>query len=335
MSKTTTGSVRVDLLGGTIDLNPINLILPNVVTLNLATSLKAKITLSEIDYDGLEIVSKDYGSTDHFKSSEFSAENFLNGHFGKLSFVAQIFDLFKLHRGLRVELESGSPPGAGLGGSSAMGVTIFHALCDWTKKPLNKIEAIQKVNGLEGRILDSGPAGYQDYYPALFGGVLALLPKPGEIEVQQLFTPELKTALESELTLVYSGDTRLSGINNWEVYKAFFNKEAHVRAGLLKIAELSDGAYQAILRRDYNELTKLIAEEGSERKKLFPGIMTPSMNKLQETLDSRIYGIKVCGAGGGGCFLVAHDKKEKSHVVEAIRAANMTELPFIVEAPLN
>ena len=37
------GSVRVDLLGGTLDLNPINLILPNVVTLNLATSLKAKV----------------------------------------------------------------------------------------------------------------------------------------------------------------------------------------------------------------------------------------------------------------------------------------------------
>lgn len=335
MSRTTTGSVRVDLLGGTIDLNPINLILPNVVTLNLATSLKAKITLTEIDYDGLEIVSKDYGTTDRFQSSTFTSENFLNGHFGKLSFVAQIFDLFKIHRGLRVELESGSPPGAGLGGSSAMGVTIFHALCDWTKKPLNKIEAIQKVNGIEGRILDSGPAGYQDYYPALFGGVLALLPKPGEIVVEQLFSANLKSSLESELTLVYSGDTRLSGINNWEVYKAFFNKEAHVRSGLSKIAELSYAAYQSILKQDYSKLTRLIAEEGSERKKLFPGIMTPSMNKLQDTLREHIYGIKVCGAGGGGCFLIAHPKSEKAYVSEAIKNANMTELPFVIEAPLN
>ena len=335
LSKTTTGSVRVDLLGGTLDLNPINLILPNVVTLNLATSLKAKITLTEIDFDGLEIVSKDYGSTDKFRSADFTSENFLNGHFGKLSFVAQIFDLFKIHRGLRVELESGSPPGAGLGGSSAMGVTIYHALCGWTKRPLNKIEAIQKVNGLEGRILDSGPAGYQDYYPALFGGVLALLPKPGEIEVQQLYSKELKDALESELTLVYSGDTRLSGINNWEVYKAFFNKEAHVRHGLTKIAELSNQAYHAILKKDYIELPKLIAQEGGERKKLFPGIMTPSMNNLQEKLGNQIYGIKVCGAGGGGCFLIAHPKTEKENVANVVRSMNMTVLPFVIEAPLS
>lgn len=334
-SLTQSGSVRVDLLGGTLDLNPINLILPNVVTLNLATSLKAKITLTEIDFDGLEIVSKDYGSTDRFKSSEFTSANFLNGHFGKLSFVAQIFDLFKLHQGLRVELESGSPPGAGLGGSSAMGVTIYHALCEWTKKPINKIEAIQKVNGLEGRILDSGPAGYQDYYPALFGGVLALLPKPGEIEVKQLYTPNLKKTLESELTLVYSGDTRLSGINNWEVYKAFFNKEAHVRAGLLKIAELSSAAYQAILAGEYQEISKLIAKEGYERKKLFPGIMTPAMSNLQDSLGAHIHGIKVCGAGGGGCFLISHSQNEKAFVAERVKEANMTELPFIVEAPLN
>lgn len=338
VSKTTTGSVRVDLLGGTLDLNPINLILPKVVTLNLATSLKAKITLSEIDFDGLEIVSKDYGSVDRFKSTDFHAENFMNNYFGKLSFVAQIFDLFKLHRGLRVELESGSPPGAGLGGSSAMGVTIYHALCDWTKRPLNKIEAIQKVNGIEGKILDSGPAGYQDYYPALFGGVLALLPKPGEIVVDQLFSNELKNTLESELTLVYSGDTRLSGINNWEVYKAFFNKEAHVRDGLTKIAALSNEAYSAIKNKKHGELAKLVAAEGKERKKLFPGIMTPSMNKLEEKLQEKlrndIYGIKVCGAGGGGCFLIAHEKSQKENVSKAIREEKMTELPFVIEAPL-
>lgn len=335
VSNVTSGSVRVDLLGGTLDLNPINLIIPHVVTLNLATSLKAKVALSEIDFDGLEIVSKDYQSTERFYSKDINEENFHNGFFGKLSFVVQIFDLFKLHRGLRVELESGSPPGAGLGGSSAMGVTIFHALCKWTKTPLNKIEAIQKVNGLEGRILDSGPAGYQDYYPALFGGVLALVPKPGMIEVNQMFDPALKSHLEENLTLVYSGDTRLSGINNWEVYKAFFNKESHVRLGLNKIAELSHQAYQAMINKKYTELPKLIAEEGAERKKLFPGIMTPSMLKLEEELKGKIHGIKVCGAGGGGCFLIAHPNENKAQVEAMVRKHSMTLLTFSVEPPLS
>ena len=58
VSKITTveGSVRVDLLGGTLDLVPINLILPDVVTLNLATSLKAKAVITSTDFDGVEIV---------------------------------------------------------------------------------------------------------------------------------------------------------------------------------------------------------------------------------------------------------------------------------------
>ena len=58
------GSVRVDLLGGTIDLNPICLILPDVVTLNIATELKAKALIEEVNLDGIEIVSSDYETTE-------------------------------------------------------------------------------------------------------------------------------------------------------------------------------------------------------------------------------------------------------------------------------
>ena len=82
------GSVRVDLLGGTLDLNPINLILPNVVTLNLATSLKAKVKISPIDFDGVEIVSSDYQSTDRFLSRDFTPEKLRSGHFKNLTFIA-------------------------------------------------------------------------------------------------------------------------------------------------------------------------------------------------------------------------------------------------------
>ena len=140
-----TGSVRVDLLGGTLDLNPINLILPNVVTLNLATSLKAKVKITALDYDGVEIVSHDYNSTDRFPTRDFTAEKLRSGHFKNLTFIAYLLDLFELHRGIKLELSSGSPAGAGLGGSSAMGVTCFSALSQFKKIPLNRLEAIQTI----------------------------------------------------------------------------------------------------------------------------------------------------------------------------------------------
>jgi D-glycero-alpha-D-manno-heptose-7-phosphate kinase len=330
------GSVRVDLLGGTLDLNPINLILPNVVTLNLATSLKAKVNITELDYDGVEIVSRDYNSTDRFKSSDFTEANFQKGFFGNLSFIAHLLNLFGIHKGVRLELVSGSPPGAGLGGSSAMGVTCYAALSQYEGLDFDRIDAIQKVNSIEARILDCGPAGYQDYYPALFGGVLGLVATPGKVHVEQLYTDELKEVLESHITLVYSGETRLSGINNWEVYKAFFNKDKLVRAGLTEIALLSHHAFLTVQKKDYTGLIPFIGLEGEERRKLFPGILTQTMQELHSEIKSlgNHFGMKVCGAGGGGCFLLTHKPADKNLVETLIDKFHMKKLEFNIEKPL-
>ncbi len=331
-----TGSLRVDLLGGTLDLNPINLILPNVVTLNLATSLKACVIITATDFDGVEIVSHDYHTTDKFKSSDFKSENFHNGFFGNLIFIIHILNLFNLNKGVRLDLSSGSPPGAGLGGSSAMGVTCFSAIAGFLGQKFERELAIQKVNSIEARILDCGPAGYQDYYPALFGGVLALIPEPGLIKVEQLYSEELKLALEGHLTLVYSGETRLSGINNWEVYKAFFNKDQEVRRGLSAIARLSYEALECIRNKKYADLIDLIASEGEERRKLFPGILTNNMSQLYMILkgQSKHLGMKICGAGGGGCFLITHKKDDRAYIDQLLSQFQMKRLTFSVEGPL-
>ena len=337
VSKITTveGSVRVDLLGGTLDLVPINLILPDVVTLNLATSLKAKVVITPINFDGVEIVSKDYKTTDKFHSQDFTAHNFQNKFFGNLEFIARILNLFGLHKGVRLELESGSPPGAGLGGSSAMGVTCYSAIANHLDIPYDRVDAITKINAIEALIIDC-PAGYQDYYPALFGGVLGLKATPGKVDVIQLYSEELREVLENNVTLVYSGETRNSGINNWEVYKAFFNKDAAVRAGLAEISRLSNIALQAIQSKNYESLIPLIGAEGEERRKLFPGIMTPKMNQLYSILKDHgsYFGMKICGAGGGGCFLITHHPSDREYIDQLLVKFEMKRLPFNVEKPI-
>lgn len=333
---TAEGSVRVDLLGGTLDLNPINLILPDVVTLNLATSLKAKVKIKPIDFDGVEIISRDYNTSVKFNSSDFTQEKLRTNFFGNMTFIAHILNLFGIRKEISLELESGSPAGAGLGGSSAMGVTCYTALSQYQKIDFDKIDAINKINAIEALILDSGPAGYQDYYPAMYGGILGLIAAPGRVIVEQLYSDELKFALESHLTLVYSGETRLSGINNWEVYKAFFNKDQAVRKGLAEIAYLSNQALDCIHKNNFSELIHLIALEGEERRKLFPGILTPSMQELHGVLKtySGHLGMKICGAGGGGCFLLTHLPTDKPIIDSLIEKFQMKKLDFNVEKPL-
>ena len=137
MQVTNQGSVRVDLVGGTLDIEPINLIIKNVVTLNVATGLKASVTLSKIAFKGIEIYSKDYSKNYKYAAEELTEENVVySKKFEEMSFVLQILRLFNINSGLRMELSSGAPAGSGLGGSSAMGVTLYRALCNFTGENL-------------------------------------------------------------------------------------------------------------------------------------------------------------------------------------------------------
>ncbi len=336
MKTESTGSVRVDLLGGTLDLSPINLILPEVITINLATSLKASAIIEKADIAGVEIVSIDYGTSQVFTSQDFSPEKFSNGFFGPLNFVAQILFELKFISGAKITLKSGSPAGAGLGGSSTMGMTLYKGIRKFQNQDLDQKHALTVIKGIEAKCLDAGPTGYQDYYPALYGGVLALKANVGGVIVEQLFDDELKSVLENHLTLVYSGITRNSGINNWEVYKSFFDDKGDVRAGLEKIAKLSYEAYQAILDRNWSKFIHSIKLEGAIREKLFPGIVCIEVKSLFLELQKKYsgLGLKVCGAGGGGCFLIIHDADAGKKVKEMIRTKGMSVLDFHVEAPL-
>jgi D-glycero-alpha-D-manno-heptose-7-phosphate kinase len=332
------GSVRVDLVGGTLDLEPINLILPNVVTLNVATSLKARVVLTKTDTDGIEIFSEDYNRKYHFKAQDFTETNIYHSNFfQEMNFIVQIVDLFKIHSHLKIELSSGAPAGSGLGGSSAMGVTLYKALCEFKGLALDINQAVLKVKGTEGRILNQGMPGYQDYYPALLGGVLCLKGLPGVIHAEQLYTDELKTFLENHITLVYSGVSRQSGINNWEVYKGFFDKEEKVCSGLESIAQISFEAYQAIKNKDYSKLLGLIGHEGKARERLASGITPYAVQELYVTLmhEFNDIGLKMCGAGGGGCFILTHSPDVRSKLHAIIERAGMKVLDFSIEKPLQ
>lgn len=337
MRVTEAGSVRVDLVGGTLDIEPINLILKDVWTLNVATGLKAQVTLEKTSFKGVEIVSSDYNKTYKYDESELTDELVLySRRFEEMTFVLQILKLFGLTANLKVELMSGAPAGSGLGGSSAMGVTLYKALCKFTDKSFDVKEAVRRVKGVESRILNQGVAGYQDYFPALVGGVLALKGIEGDILIEQLYSPELKRALEDNVALVYSGQSRASGINNWEVYKGFFDKRIEVVEGLAAIAKISTDTRQAILKKDWKKMLELIGLEGEEREKLFPNITTDKIRDLASALRAQGHavGLKMCGAGGGGCFILIHHGMPLDALDALILKCNMRRLDFKVEAPL-
>ncbi len=337
MQVTNTGSVRVDLVGGTLDIEPINLIIKNVITLNVATGLKASVSLSKTSFDGVEIHSADYNKSYKYTSNELTEDRVVYSQdFAEMTFILQILRLFNINSHVKLELSSGAPAGSGLGGSSAMGVTLYRALCNFTGHNYDRHTAVMRVKAVESRILNQGIAGYQDYFPALTGGVLAIKGIEGEIKVEQLYSDELKEVLEGHLTLISSGQSRASGINNWEVYKGFFDKKPEVVEGLTRIADISYQTYTALKTKQWDKMLSLIAREGEEREKLFPGITTDKIRQFTSELkkDGNVIGLKMCGAGGGGCFILVHKGLDPKVIKEKVLAHNMQILPFKVESPL-
>ena len=338
MQVTEKGSVRVDLVGGTLDLEPINLILKNVVTLNVATDLKAEVRIEKTESETIEIHSLDYNKKYIFKEEELTDDNlYFNNTFKEMSFVLQVLDLFGFRKSLNIELKSGAPAGSGLGGSSAMGVTLFKALTKLRGEELDINQAVLKVKSVEGRILNRGVPGYQDYFPALLGGVLALRGVPGKIEYEQLYCNELVRFLEEHLSLVYSGISRNSGINNWDVYKSFFDGDKKIRSSLESIARISAQTYEAIREKNYTSLLELIGQEGEMRKGLAKNIVPDEVDNFSDDLlkSGFITGMKMCGAGGGGCFILIHQKEFISAIESKIKEANFIKLNFKIDRPIQ
>lgn len=337
MQVTNTGSVRVDLVGGTLDIEPINLIIKNVVTLNVATGLKASVSLTKTAFDGVEIHSADYNKNYKYTSSELTEDRVVYSRdFAEMTFVLQILRLFNINSHIKLELSSGAPAGSGLGGSSAMGVTLYRALCNFTGENYDRHRAVLRVKAVESRILNQGMAGYQDYFPALTGGVLAVKGIEGEIKIEQLYSDELKEVLETHLTLISSKQSRASGINNWEVYKGFFDKKPEVIEGLTRIADISHQTYEALKSKNWDKMLNLIALEGLEREKLFPGISTDKIRQFTSDLkkNGNVIGLKMCGAGGGGCFILVHKGLDPEIIESKVKEHGMEILPFKVESPL-
>ena len=61
---------------------------------------------------------------------------------------------------------------------------------------------------------------------------------------------------------------------------------------------------------------------------------SPLVVELVSSLDSLI-GFKMCGAGGGGCFLLVHERGVGPSLTSHIKNAGMTVLNYQIAPPLS
>jgi D-glycero-alpha-D-manno-heptose-7-phosphate kinase len=299
---------RIDLAGGTLDIWPLYLFHDDAQTINAAISLRARCTIQPRADRGLTIISDDTGrrvDVDHWSELRDNHE---------LTLLGRLLHYFK-GDSLELHTRSESPVGAGIAGSSALNVAVCGALVAWTGQPRRDDEIMQIAMNVEAQAIQV-PTGVQDYRPALFGGVSAVeLRVDG---VRRVPLPVPATELQSRLVVVYTGATRNSGINNWEVTKRHIDGDREVQQRFARIRDIAGSMRGALERQDWGEVGRYVAEEWENRKGLAPGVSTPEIDAmLAAARKAGAYGGKVCGAGGGGCLFCLGEPDR----IPAIRAA--------------
>ena len=301
-----TAPTRVDLAGGTIDIWPLYLFHPNAATINFAISLYARCRIETRDDGRIMLESRDRG---------LSFEIGLDGIAAlvreeRLELISKLVHFFRPETGFNLITESQAPAGAGLGGSSALAIACIGALNRLVGNRYDERRFITIAANVETTVIRV-PAGFQDYYGALYGGANCIHFRADGIEREELRIDD--ATLERRVVICYTGEPRLSGINNWEMFKTHIEGDPTIFQLFEGIRDSAQRMRSALAANDWQEVSAVMSAAYPNRKRLAPNITTPHMERLVEiALKNGAEAAKVCGAGGGGCiaFLCAEGQKE-------------------------
>jgi len=302
---------RVDLAGGTVDIWPLYLFHPGAQTVNLAIRCYASCVIETRPDRQIVLVSKDQEISETYEdlADLVRAKS-------RLTLVRELVIFFDPHRGMRIETSSQVPAGAGLGGSSALNIALCGGLARVTGKHVTRTQILEIAKNVEA-IAIRVPTGWQDYFPALYGG--ANVVHLGADGVKREKLPLFVSELEKRFALCYTGQPRDSAINNWEVMKSHIDGEEQVRRNFDKITEIATRMREALLTGDWKDVAELLAREWENRKQNFKGISTPTIDSMiEQTRKHGTVAAKVCGAGGGGCVVFMVEPGTKPAVEEVL-----------------
>ncbi len=298
MHVTASAPTRIDLAGSTLDIWPLYLYHQGAQILNAAITLRAYCTISERQDDRLYIRSLDTGLSCELR------EPFELGHNSDFRLAALILQSLG---GTNINLltRSDSPIGAGIAGSSALNIAIHSSLAKWQGIEHSDEQLIRIAMNTEAQVIKV-PTGIQDYYPAIYGGISAI--ELGSAGVHRVILDIDPVDIESRILLAYTGSSRHSSINNWEMIKRHIDGDRDVFEHFEKIRDIAINMRKALQRGDWGEVGHQIALEWDSRKHLAPQITTPEIEALIERAHAAgSAAAKVCGAGGGGCLLFFAD----------------------------
>jgi len=311
---------RVDLAGGTIDIWPLYLFHPGATTVNFALTLHARCRIETRDDGRIVLESRDRKVA--FETDLSAIEDLLLEE--RLELISKLVHFFKPTTGFHLIADSAAPAGAGLGGSSALAIACIGALNRLVGNRYDVRKFVTIAANVESTVIRV-PAGFQDYYPPLYGSVSSIHFRPDGIEREAL---EVDTdELERRIAICYTGEPRMSGINNWEIFKRHIDGDPELFELFDGIRDSARNVREALLANDWGRVAETMQRAYPNRRRLAATITTPQMDQLVEkALANGAEAAKVCGAGGGGCIAFLCTPGRRADVENALASEEGVEV---------
>ncbi|HYX39464.1 MAG TPA: hypothetical protein VE954_40715 [Oligoflexus sp.] len=310
---------RVDIAGGTLDITPLTQILQHRQTVNFGITLHARVEI-EKSQGVFRILSEDQG-----RKVEGAFDDVIQA--GSLPWLEKLLGYFwqKDWAPLSIRVQAKSPAGAGLGGSSCLGIAFASALLKARQdigQPLKLTDhqLVRTVQDLETGLIRV-PTGCQDYWGGLRGGINIISYPPGSIDVQTLQDSKAQS-LQELLLLCYSGVSRASGTNNWAIFRRAFEGDQTILGILNEIGSISESVAKAVLAGHWSEVFQLSAQEWQLRTRMWSDVETAETKRISAAAQGAgAMFSRICGAGGGGVMAIFAEPRYHAKVKAAVHDA--------------
>ena len=311
---------RIDLAGGTVDLWPLYLLIDEAATVNIAIDLYTEAAIDPSPDDAWHVHERASGRSVSAASPGELA------HMEGSEIAGRLLSFFAPERPLTITTRSEAPPQAGLGASSSLGISIAGALNGLTGFRYGSHELIAIVKDVEVELLRT-MTGAQDHYPPIFGGAACLWwQKLGHRRESITVDAE---AFRERFLLAYSHQPHRSGATNWEVVKRFIDGDRTTVAAVERSGRTAVAVRDALVASDLDQVAKLIGEDWQARREMAPAVSSPELEELIAAAEeSGATAAKVCGAGGGGCMILAHPAGLRKKVTDAVVEAGGSVLQY-------
>jgi D-glycero-alpha-D-manno-heptose-7-phosphate kinase len=318
---------RVDLAGGTTDIYPLYLMMGGGCTVNVAVTVSSGAVFRENAGGGkFRIASEDLGCAVQASDPDGLPLD------GPLGLICRAVRVLPPPGPVEISTRNEAPEGSGLGASSALLMAVLTGL----QKLRGEESAPERLIDLAADIETASIGvltGKQDYVAACLGGVSLIdFGYGGFKRRDSALFEEIHQTLEGMIVLVYTGAGRFSGMNNWEVSKAFIDNRDGVRENLSRIRDAAIRVVELLTDGRIDGLAEAVNEEWAIRRTLAPGVTTPAIEAIiAAARKAGAVAGKVCGAGGGGCLIVIAPPERRAMVERAIVDSGGLPIAFSID----